>query len=433
MNEVQIGIIGLLVLLSLFLMGMEISFALILVGFLGFSSVVSLQAGLDYLARDMFDGFASYSFTVVPLFVLMGQIAYSAGIAKRLYSTAYKFMGHIPGGLAMATVAGASAFKAICGSSTATAATFAGIAIPEMDKYNYRRKLSTGVVASVGALGVLIPPSVILVVIGIITEQSIGKLFLAGVIPSVIIAVFFVIIVYGWCRINPTLGPRGEKSTWSARVKSLPEVVWVLLIFLIVLGGLMMGFFTPTEGGSIGAFALILLSVTRRDIDLKAYITSLRDSVRTGCWILVLVAGSAFFGHFLTVTKIPMLASDWVVSLPLNRYVIIVIIAFVYQIGGSFIEDLAFLMIATPIFLPAVIKLGFDPIWFCIILAINLGIGVVLPPMAICVFVVKKITNERFSVIYSGVYPFLISLIACGALLFLFPQIATFLPNLLMK
>jgi tripartite ATP-independent transporter DctM subunit len=385
------------------------------------------------LAKDVFDVFASYGFTVIPLFVLMGQIAFNAGIAKRLYNASYKFIGHIPGGLAMATVAGATAFKAICGSSPATAATFASVAVPEMDRYNYAKKLSTGIVATVGTLGILIPPSVTLIVFGIITEQSIGKLFLAGLIPGLIIAFFFILIIYGWCKINPALGPRGEKSTWKERVGSLPEIFWVALIFVLVVGGLMQGFFTPTEAGSVGTFAVLLLSIIKRDINFKGFVKSVAESLRTACMVLMLIAGSTILGHFLAVTKIPMIASDWVVSLPLNRYVVMIIISLIYQMGGSFIDDLAFMILATPIFYPAIIKLGFNPIWFGMIICITVMIGVIIPPVAINVFVVKNITKVPFSVIYSGVYPFLISLIVCAALLFLFPQLATFLPSVLMK
>jgi tripartite ATP-independent transporter DctM subunit len=433
MNEVMIGIIGLAVVLAMFLTGIELGFAMAIVGFLGFSIIVSTKAALNLLAKDVFDVFASYGFTVIPLFVLMGQVAFNAGIAKRLYSSAYRFIGHIPGGMAMATVAGATAFKAICGSSPATAATFASVAVPEMDRYNYAKKLSTGIVATVGTLGILIPPSVTLIVFGIITEQSIGKLFLAGLIPGLIIAFFFIVIIYGWCKINPALGPRGEKSTWRERIASLPEVFWVVLIFVLVVGGLMQGFFTPTEAGSVGTFAVLLLSVIKRDINFKGFIKSVAESLRTACMVLVLIAGSTILGHFLAVTKIPMIASDWVVSLPLNRYIVMIIISLIYLIGGSFIDDLAFMILATPIFYPAIIKLGFDPIWFGMIIAITVMIGVVIPPVAINVFVVKNITKVPFGVIYKGVYPFLLSLAVCAALLFLFPQLATFLPSILMK
>ncbi len=433
MSEVTIGIIGLVVVLLMFLTGIELGFAMALIGFVGFSIIVSMKAALNLLAKDVFDVFASYGFTVIPLFVLMGQVAFNAGIAKRLYSAAYRFIGHIPGGMAMATVAGATAFKAICGSSPATAATFASVAVPEMDRYNYDKKLSTGIVATVGTLGILIPPSVTLIVFGIITEQSIGKLFLAGLIPGLIIAFFFICIIYGWCRINPALGPRGEKSTWKERIASLPEVFWVVLIFVLVVGGLMQGFFTPTEAGSIGTFAVLLLSVLKKDINFRGYLKSVAESLRTACMVLVLIAGSTILGHFLAVTRIPMISADWIIGLPFHKDLIMVLIGLIYLLGGSFIDDLAFMVLATPIFYPAIIKLGFDPIWFGMIIAITVMIGVVIPPVAINVFVVKNITKVPFGVIYKGVYPFLISLIVCGALLFLFPQLATFLPAVLMK
>jgi C4-dicarboxylate transporter, DctM subunit len=433
MSEVTIGIIGLAVILLMFLTGIELGFAMALVGFVGFSIIVTMKAALNLLAKDIFDVFASYGFTVIPLFVLMGQVAFNAGIAKRLYHSAYRFIGHIPGGMAMATVVGATAFKAICGSSPATAATFASVAVPEMDRYHYDKKLSTGIVATVGTLGILIPPSVTLIVFGIITEQSIGKLFLAGIVPGLIIAFFFICIIYGWCKINPALGPRGEKSTWRQRISSLPEVFWVVLIFVLVVGGLMQGFFTPTEAGSVGTFAVLLLSVIKRDLNFRGYLKSVAESLRTACMVLMLIAGSTILGHFLAVTRIPMIAADWIIGLSFHKDLVMVLIGLIYLLGGSFIDDLAFMVLATPIFYPAIIKLGFDPIWFGMIIAITVMIGVVIPPVAINVFVVRNITKVPFGVIYKGVYPFLISLIVCAALLFLFPQLATFLPSVLMR
>jgi len=429
MNEVVAGIIGLILVLALFFTGIELGFAMALVGFVGFSYIVSTKAALNLLAKDIFDVFSSYGFTVIPLFIFMGQIAFNAGIAKRLYDTAYKFVGHIPGGLAMATVGGATAFKAICGSSPATAATFASVAVPEMDRYGYSKKLSTGIVATVGTLGILMPPSVTLIVFGIITEQSIGKLFLAGLIPALIIALFFVLIIYGWCRINPALGPRGQKTRWKERIVSLPDVLWVGVIFLLVVGGLMKGFFTPTEAGSVGTFAVLLLALAKKDLSYKGFIKSAGESLRTACMVLMLIAGSTILGHFLAVTKIPMLAADWIIQLQFSPNLTMIIIALIYLLGGSFIDDLAFMILATPIFYPVIIKLGFDPIWFGVIIGITVMIGVVIPPVAINVFVVKNITKVPFGVIYKGVYPFLIGLVVCAFLLFLFPQIALYLPT----
>ncbi len=433
MSEVVVGILGLGVLLAFFLTGIELAFAMILVGFVGFGYLVSFEAAFNMMAKDVFDTFESYSLTVVPLFILMGQVAFNAGIARRLYDTAHKFIGHIPGGLAIATVAGATIFKAISGSTVATAVTFASVAVPEMDRFGYSKKLSTGIVATVGTLGILLPPSVVLIIFGVITQQSIGKLFIAGIAPGLLIALFFVFIIVGWCKIDPSVGPVGERFSWKARLSALPEVIWPIIIFLIIIGGLLEGFFTPTEAGSVGTFAVIVLSFAKRDINITKTAQSVMESLVTATMVLLLLAGSAVLGHFLAVTKIPMLVSDWVVQLPVHRSLIMFFITLIYLIGGSFIDDLAFMILATPVFYPAVLKLGYDPLWFGMMISVTVMIGVVIPPVAINVFVVKNITKVPIGVVYSGVYPFLASLVVCGILLFIFPQIATFLPSLFYK
>jgi len=431
-DPVTIGIVGLVVVLFLFLTGIELAFAMIIIGFVGFGYLVSFNAALNLLAKDFYDVLNSYSFTVIPLFVLMGQVAYNSGIAKRLFDAAHKFLGHIPGGLAMATVGGATVFKAICGSSPATSATFASVAVPEMDRYGYDRRLSTGIVATVGTLGILLPPSVTLIIYGIITDQSIGRLFLAGIVPGLLIALFFIGVIYGWCRINPALGPKSEKATWAARLKTIPEVLMVVIIFCLIIGGILGGVFTPTEAGSVGTFLVLVMTFAMRDLNIKGYIKSVAESVRTATMVLMLIAGSTVLGHFIAVTTIPMIAADWIVGLNMPSWIIIVFIALIYLIGGSFIDDLAFMILATPIFYPAILKLGYNPLWFGILIGITVMMGVVLPPMAICVFVVKQITKENFGVVYAGVYPFLISLVVGGIVVFLFPALATWLPNWLM-
>jgi C4-dicarboxylate transporter DctM subunit len=433
MNEVTAGIIALLVLLLLFSTGIELGFAMALVGFAGFAYLNGFHAAINLLSRDVFDVITSYGFTVFPLFILMGQIGFNAGIAARLYDAAHKFVGHIPGGLAMATVLGATGFKTICGSSAATSATFAGVAIPEMDRYGYDRRLSSGIVATVGTLGVIIPPSVTLIILGILTEQSIGQLFIAGIIPGMIIALLFVAIIYGWAKINPAIAPRSERSTWTARMRSIPEVFWVLLVFLLVVGGIMKGYFTPTEAGGIGAFAVLLLALLKRDMTFKKYFKSVKEALRTAIMVLMLIAGSTVLGHFITVTTIPQAVADWIAALPVNRYVIMILICLIFELGGSIIDDLTFLILATPIFYPAVLKLGFHPLWFGIVIGVVAMIGVVIPPVAICVFVVKNITKIPMGTIYKGVTPFLISMILVWGLLFVFPQLALWLPSVFYK
>jgi C4-dicarboxylate transporter DctM subunit len=432
MSEVSIGLIGLGVLLALFVTGLELAFAMIVVGFAGFAYIISPDAALNLLAKDVFECFQSYGLMVVPLFLFMGQIAFRAGIASRLYDTANKFVGHISGGLGIATVAGCAIFGAICGSAAATSATFAAISVPEMDKVNYSRKFSTGLVSIAGTLGILVPPSVPLIIYGILTQQSIGKLFVAGIVPAIIGALLFILIIVGRCKINPSIAPRWEERFgWRTRFKSLSWVAWPLAIFVVVMGGLLLGFFTPTEAGSVGAFAVLLVSLANRNLNTKAFITSVTDSLLTATMMFFLLSGSVILGHFLAVTKIPIIASEWLIGLPLPPPMIIGLICLIYLLGGSFIDDLAFMILATPIFYPAVVKLGYDPIWFGIMIVLTIMIGVVLPPVALCVFVVKNVTNTPYSEIYAGVYPFLIGFVICAILLFIFPELALYLPNLL--
>ncbi|MBI5440536.1 MAG: TRAP transporter large permease [Deltaproteobacteria bacterium] len=433
MSEVTIGLLSLVVLLLLFSTGIELGFAMGLVGFAGFWYVNGFNAAVNLLSRDVFDVLTNYGYTVFPLFILMGQIAFNAGIAARLYDCAHKFLGHIPGGLAIATVFGATAFKSICGSSAATSATFASVAIPEMDRRGYSKELSTGVVATVGTLGVILPPSVTLIILGILTEQSIGQLFLAGIVPGLLIALTFVGIIYGWAKMDPAVAPRSERSDWGERFRSLPDVFWVLLIFVVVVGGIMKGYFTPSEAAAVGTFAVLVLAIFQRDMTFSRYITSVTQSIRTAVMLLTLVAGSVVLGHFIAVTNIPQIGADWIAALPWNRYVIMGLISVIYIVGGSFIDDLAFLILATPIFFPAVQKLGFHPVWFCIMLGVVAMVGVVIPPVAICVFVVKNITKVPMTTIYKGVTPFLIALTVAWVLMFVFPQLALWLPSLVYK
>jgi tripartite ATP-independent transporter DctM subunit len=428
MSEVTIGILGICLLMAMFLTGIELAYGMTMIGFIGIGYLGRFSAASNQVVKDFFDTFTSYGFTVIPIFVLMGQVASNSDIAKKLYNSAEKFVGHIPGGIAMTTVVGATLFKAMCGSTLATCATFAGIAIPEMTRLGYNKKLSLGVVASVGTLGMLIPPSVSLIIFGIVTEQSIGKLFLAGIIPGLIISLFFIFVIYGWVKIDPSVAQLAPRSTWAERIKSSPDFFWVGVIFFVVIGGMMEGWFSPTEAGSIGTAAVLILAFTR-GFPFGKLMKAFEESLRTACMVLLLIAGSQVFGHFLAVTSIPFITADWVAGLPINRNFVMILIIFIYLLGGSFIDDLAFMILATPIFFPAVLKLGFDPIWFGIIIAVTLMIGVIIPPVAIAVFIVKNITGEPFNVIYAGVYPFLLALVACAALLFVFPQIALWLPN----
>jgi C4-dicarboxylate transporter, DctM subunit len=279
----------------------------------------------------------------------------------------------------------------------------------------------------------LIPPSVVLIIYGIITETSIGRLFLAGLIPGLLIALSFIVTLVGWSLINPTLSPKGEKSSWSQRFASLPPVLLVLLVFLIVVGGLMEGFFTPTEAGSVGTFAVLLLTLAKKDMDRKKFFRAAVDTLRIACMVLMMVAGATILGHFFVVTRTPYIVAEWLINLHVHRLIIMLIIIAVYLIGGSFIEDLAFLILATPIFLPIALKLGYDPVWFGVIVCVVTMIGIIIPPMAISAFVVSGVTGEPIGNVYKGIYPYLIGMSVCLLIFLLFPGISLWLPNLLMK
>jgi len=430
MSDVAVGCTALVLLLLLFMTGIELAFAMTLVGFLGIAYFRSFDAALNLVAKDFFDVFTSYGFTVIPLFVLMGQAAFNSGMAEKLYTTARRFVGHVPGGLALATIGGATIFKSISGSTLATTATFSSVAIPEMDRYGYSRKLSTGVVASVGTIGMLIPPSGNLIIFAMITEQSVGQLFLAGIVPGLMIAAFFLVVVLGWCRIDPSVAPRAERVGWAARMQGLPLVIWPAAIFLIVIGGLLGGLFTPTEAGAVGALAVLTVTLGSGDLGLRKMLKSISESLRMACMVLVLIAGSAVLGHMVAMAKIPMVVAAWTQGLAVPPMVILGMIVLIYLIGGSFIDDIAFMILATPIFFPVVLQLGVDPIWFAMIIAVTLMIGVIIPPVAVAAFIVRSITRESIWVVYRGVTPFLIALFVGLGLLFAFPGIATWLPSL---
>jgi C4-dicarboxylate transporter DctM subunit len=428
-----IAIFTIFLLFLFFLMGLGIGISMALAGFIGFAMIVNVKAALGLVAQDVYSIFSSYGFTVIPLFVLMGQLGVSAGMARSLYDSAYKFIGHISGGLAIGTVMAGTAFKAICGSTTATTATFATIAVPEMDRYGYDKRLSCGTVATVGTLGAIIPPSVTVIIYGLLTETSIGKLFLAGIIPGLMIAFSFVVTLFGWCKINPNLGPKGERSTWKERLTSLLPVSWVLAIFLLVVGGLMAGVFTPTEAGSVGALSVLILVIAKKDITLKSFAKALMDSLHIACMVFMLLAGATILGHFFAVTKMPYLVADWLGALPIHRSLVMIIIILAYLVGGSFIEDLAFLILATPIFLPIVLKLGYDPVWYGVIVCVTSMIGIIIPPVAINVFIVSGITKVPIGNVYKGIYPYIVGMSICLLILLFFPQISLWLPSLLMK
>ena len=432
MNPTLVGIIGLIVLVIVLFSRMPVGFVMALLGFLGFAYLVSPGAALSLLAKDVFDIFGNYSFTVIPLFVLMGQIAFHAGISRRLYDSAYRFMGHWPGGLAMATIGACAGFAAICGSTNASAATMASVALPEMKRYNYDMKLATGAVAAGGSLGILIPPSVIFIVYGIMTEQSIGKLFAAGILPGILLASLFLTTIYIWTRLSPELGPRGPRTSLGEKVRALSGLVEMVVIFGIVMGGLFKGFFTPTEAGAIGAFATLMIAILRRQISWKGFRQALVETTRISCMVLVIVTGATVFGHFLAITRIPFELAGWVKGLPLPSWGIMGVIILIYLMGGCFMDALALILLTINIFFPVAVSLGYDPIWFGVIIVMVTEMGVITPPVGVNVYVVSGVAKDvPLEVIFKGIFPLLLALIVAVILMVAFPQIALFLPGLM--
>jgi len=432
MSDVAIGIYGIILLLVLFLTGLEMAYCMILVGFLGFTALMTFPAASSLVIKDFFDNFTTYSYTVIPLFMVMGEFASNSNIAKRLYLGAHKWFGHIPGGLAMTTVVGATAFKAMCGSSLATVGTFASLAMPEMDRYGYKKELSAGTIASVSTLGMILPPCTVLIIYGLEVEQSIGRLFLAGITPALMIAAFFMVVIAGWVTLNPAIAPKAPPATWKERFAVIPDALIVGIIFSIVIGGMITGFFSPTESGTIGTVAIFVLALVRREVNSDMLIRSFKGALKTSIMTLMLIAGSAIFGHFLSITEIPMIAAKWASALPIPGTFVMLLIVVIYLVGGSIMDDLAFMVLATPIFFPTAVALGYDPIWFGILICVTLMIGGIIPPVAIYVFILGNVTGIPFKTIYRGVVPFLGALVVALIILFAFPQVATWLPNVMM-
>jgi C4-dicarboxylate transporter, DctM subunit len=432
MTPFEFGIIGCIFLVVLLISSLPVAFAMAICGFIGFSVIVSPAAAFSMVVNDLFDTFYSYNLTVIPLFVFMGQLAFHTGISRRLFNAAYKWLGHLPGGLAMAAVGACTAFGAICGSGPATAATMAAVALPEMRRYNYSMELASGSVASGGSLGMLIPPSVVFIVYGMLTEQSIGKLFISGVLPGLMIAVMFCVTIYIMCRIKKDYGPKGPKTTLKEKLESLSGVIETLVIFVVVMGGMFLGIFTPTEGAAIGAFATMVVALVQGELTVAKVKQALLETIRTSGMVMIIVAGAVMFGHFLAVTRIPSELAAWLSTLPLPPWVIIFMIIIFYLIGGCFIDALALILLTIPIFYPVILKLGFDPIWFGVIIVVVTQMGVISPPVGINVYVVAGMERDiPLQTVFKGSMPFLYALIVASVILVIFPQIATVLPYLI--
>ena len=426
------GIIGIILMFLLLALRMYIGMAMAIVGFLGLCFLIGFDAGTGILGITPLAEGSSYTLSVIPLFVLMGQFAFISGISTDIYKTVYAWMGHFRGGLAMATVLACAGFAAVCGSSLATGATMGMVAIPEMKKYRYDHRLSMGCVAAGGTLGILIPPSIGFVIYGILTEVSIGKLFMAGFIPGVLLASIFIIAVYVQCKVNPEMGPRGLKATWKEKIKSLAGTWGMLLLFVIVMGGIYMGVFTPTEAAGVGAFGAFIFALLKGRINMKSLIQCLMDTGKTTAMIFLIIIGANIFSTFLGLARLPMGLADFIAALALPKTIILIGIILIFIALGCVMDCYAIMILTVPIIFPVIEALQFDPIWFGVIMVIVLEMGLITPPVGLNVFVLKAAAPDvPLTTIFKGIWPFLLSALIAIALLLIFPRIALFLPSLM--
>ncbi|MBA7469246.1 C4-dicarboxylate TRAP transporter large permease protein DctM [subsurface metagenome] len=432
MTPLTVGFIGLGILFILLFSGMPIGFVMALVGFAGFAYLQGFGPGLGLVKITSYTTFASYDLSIIPLFILMGTLCFFAGISKDLYDTVHSWLGQLRGGLAMATVGACAGFAAVSGSSLATAATMGTVALPEMKRYNYDPALATGSIAAGGTIGILIPPSVILVLYGILTAQSIGKLFLAGFIPGILEALFYMAVIYILCKRRPLLGPPGPRTSLIDKIVSLKNTWVVLVLFVVVIGGIYLGVFTPTEAAGVGACGAFIFAVARRRLGWQAFKSSLIETGKTTAMIFIIILGAMILGYFLAVSRLPFELANYIGGLPVNRYVVLGAILLMYVALGCLMDSMAIMLLITPIFFPLAMSLGFDPIWFGILVTRVTEIGMITPPVGINVYVIQGVAKDvPIQTIFRGIVPFLIADICHVALLVSVPQLSLFLPGLM--
>jgi len=431
MSSAEIGFIGFIVLLIFVFAGIHIGFSLIVVGLLGCLAIGGLGFALSTANIVPFTIISDASFAVVPLFLLMSDFVSTSGIGRQAYETARTWLGHIKGGLAMATVGGCALFAAVSGSSMATAVMMGKIAYPEMKRYNYSSELSAGCISSGGTLGIMIPPSVAFVMIGILTEVSIGKLFIAGILPGITQAILYIATIWIMCKIKPDLAPIAPSTSQKEKITSL-RLIWpIAVLFFLVMGGLYAGIFTGTEAGAIGAFGALVLAVLRRQMSKKDFTSSLQNTVQTSAMILLLLVGAFVFNRFMAISRIPFIASVLIADLGINRYIILAIILIFYIIMGMFLDIMSIIILTVPFLFPTILALNFDPIWYGVLMCRVVEMGFISPPYGINLFVLVGVTGIPLGVMYRGVIPFLIADIVHLILLVIVPAFSLFLPNMM--
>ncbi|GIN20495.1 MAG TPA: TRAP transporter large permease [Bacillus bacterium] len=428
MDLILLAVLGICVLFVLMFLRMPLSFSMFIVGFVGLLLAASPKAAYNVLSADLWNQFSSYSLSVIPLYILMGEVVFRTGIAERLFESAYKWVGHYRGGMASTTILASAGFASICGSNSATAATMGTMSLPELDKYGYNKALSTGSIATGGTLGIIIPPSTVLIVLALQMEQSIKDLFIASIVPGIFLTILLILTVVFLCKRNPDLGPAGERFSMGEKVKSLKDVIPIALLFIFVIGGLYKGFFTPTESGAFGAFGAIVLSLAMGKLNRKNFQIAIAGALRSSAMVMMLVVGAMVFGRFLTITRLPYEVSEWVTNLPVPPIFVLISILIIYIIGGSIMDALGFLMISIPVFYPTVLALGYDPVWFAVVLCVVTSMGAITPPVGVNVFVVQGLTPKTpVTTIFKGAAYFLVTYVIFIGLLLLFPKIVLFL------
>ena len=430
MSTDAVAIIGFVSLFVLMLLRVPVGMAMGLVGVTGFGYLVGSGPALKMVGQTSMRTVTDYNFAVVPMFLLMGSFASTSGMSRELFRGANAFMGHLRGGLGIATIAACGGFAAICGSSVATAATFSRVAYPEMRRFGYPQSFSTGVIAAGGTLGIMIPPSTVFAVYGLITEQDVGKLFIAGVLPGALAVSMYMITISIIGAVRPGFLPTGKRASWPERIAALQEIWATMLLFIFVIGGIYGGLFTATEAAGMGAAGAFLIGIVRRRLSGPDIRRSLLEATRTTAAVFTVLIGALLFGYFLTVTQTPQKVTTFLTGLGLGRYGVLALIMLLYLVLGCLMDALAMIILTVPIIFPVIITLGFDPIWFGVLIVMTVELGLIHPPVGMNIFVIKSVVEDvRISTIFYGVLPFIITDILRLIILIAFPIIALYLPS----
>jgi tripartite ATP-independent transporter DctM subunit len=431
MNTVLIGVLSFVVLLILVFLHMPISIVMVVVGTIGYALVVNPQAALVKLGTDTFNNAAVYTLSVIPMFLLMGLFLGTSGLARRLFDAFNAWLGHVRGGLAIASITACAFFAAVSGSNIGTAATIGKVAVPEMRLHKYKDSLSAGCVAAGGTLGILIPPSSLMIVYGALTEESIGKLLIAGILPGIVTAVLLAFTAWLQVRINPSLAPTGTSAPFNIKMQTLKAIWPVPVIFAISMGGIWLGVFTATEGGAIGAFLSLLYAFITRQLTKKGLNSALEETANVTAMIFLVIIGGTLYGHFLTATRIPLIMKEYIIALNLSPLMLIMLVFLIYFVAGFVMDAMAIIVIFTNLFYPLVTQAGYNGIWFGVITIMLCNIGFLTPPVGPVSMVTASATDTPVEAVFKGVTPFWFALIAATFILIAFPIISTYLPGMM--